>query len=191
MVRSSQECWGRKRNQYLRLASLRQDRRCVQGPEGKLHPKGYKSDMTIATVKSVLTKSWTDQAFGYRPVAWYRKSPSRRYLPSSGFVYKKAGHAGMITSTVLTFPSLDISDRMQGKCQWIELLEWSVSPPFKNIKISLVFHVPAASLLIVISVAPRAWRIDIATIPAYSPLMRLASVLTWTSKASALVTAAL
>ena len=47
--------------------------------------------------------SWTDHPFGYCPVAWYSNNGCRRYLPLFGFVYRKMGQAGKMTSTVLTF----------------------------------------------------------------------------------------
>ena len=54
-------------------------------------------------LSACLPRSWTLHLFGYCPVAWYRNSPSKRKRPSFGLVYKNAGHAGMITSTVFTF----------------------------------------------------------------------------------------
>lgn len=90
------QAWVRRARHYARMLL---DKTNLRG--SFINNKGTKQNHP-------LPMSWTLQALGYWPVAWYRNSTSSKCFPSIGFVYSSTGHAGKITSTVLMF--CDISE---------------------------------------------------------------------------------
>ena len=107
--------------------------------------------------------SCTLHLFGYCPVAWYSNSGKRRYFASVGFVYKNAGQAGKMTSTVFTFYGSSVSDGAIGN---EEVPTPSLDISFMNMRTSDELKLPLLPLETEISVAPNAWRMDKLTMAA-------------------------